>query len=153
MTNSAGLIFQYLSLSSTYTAACHCHRDRVYFEMSFSSEYKVANSQWSHEAGTTLVSGAVNCQCQCISCHFSLHHARGSCRPINLINFWAARRIASIGRNVEIRALIFSRWITVQRSQGHVWLVACIASWTYLSHPPNTSFLTIPFTFLPSAKK
>ena len=25
--------------------------------------------------------------------------------------------------------------------------------WTYLLHPPNTSFLTFPFTFLPSAKK
>ena len=26
-------------------------------------------------------------------------------------------------------------------------------SWTHLRHPPNTSFLTIPFTFLPKAKK
>ena len=40
----------------------------------------------------------------------------------------------------------------------HVRVVACTVSrtdnpWTYLPHPQNTSFLTIPFTFLPSAKK
>ena len=41
------------------------------------------------------MSGAVNCQC--ISCHFSLHHARGSCRPIDLIRGCAfASRLAPI---------------------------------------------------------
>ena len=46
LTNSAGLLFQYLRLSSTYSYAVAWHRDRVYFqsyfELSFSSKYKVA---------------------------------------------------------------------------------------------------------------
>ena len=163
MTNSAGLLFQYLSLSSTYIVAWH--RDWVYFqsyfELSFSSKYKVTNSQWSgnlrddHSATLVIL---LWCNCQCISCHLSLHHARGPCRPINLINLWTASCIASIGRNVEIRARLISRWMIVQCSQGHVWLVARTASrtrrrtensWTYLSHPPNTSFLSPnhPFYF------
>ena len=165
MTKLVGLLFQYLSLSSTYTVAWHC--DRVYFqsylELSFTGKYKVANSQWSgnlrDDHSSTLVI-LLWCNYQCISYNLSLRHACGSSWPINLINFWATFRIASIGLNVEIRARFFSHWITMQCFQGHVWSVAqgitdARTEGKFMGQPilsPKHIIPNRPFTFLPSAK-
>ena len=164
MTNSAGLLFQYLSLISTYRVAWN--RDRLYFQnyfkLSFSSKYKVANSQWVanlRDDHSSILVILLWCDCQCISYHLSLHHARCSCRPINLINFWAACRFASIGLNVEIEAWFFSvrqlfsvPMVTCDWSAHRVTDARTENSWTYLSHPPKHIIPNHPFTSLPLEK-
>ena len=81
-------------------------------------------------------------------CHCATHAAHVD-HPIRVISEpRAALRQSSEKWKLEHD---FSRWITVQCFQGYVWFIACTASrthgqtenaWTYLSHPPNTSFLT-----------